>query len=48
MGMSKKNKMLEFIVILLKAAHALLLATEASILNREDIQRRLVYISMIG
>ena len=40
--------MLEFTASLLWAAHALMLATEVSILDREDMQRYLVCISMIG
>ena len=40
--------MSEFIASLLWAAHALMLATEASTLDRKDIQRYLVCISMIG
>ena len=37
-----------FFASLLWAAHALMLATEVSILGRKDIQRYLVCISMIG
>ena len=43
-----EEKCQSFIASLLRAAHALMLATEVSIPDRKEIQRYLVCISMIG
>ena len=47
-GRDIRRKMSEFVASLLRAAHALMLATEVSIADRKEIQRYLVCISMIG